>query len=68
MLGVVRETIGTDASVVAYLGDLVYYMMDRMEPTDRCLRPPGDIYPADGTRPEKRHPGAMPGTKPFDGS
>ena len=49
--------------------------MQDMEPTDRCLRLPGDIYPADGTHLGKRGFSkrlgrdlkAMPGDEPFDG-
>jgi hypothetical protein len=26
------------------ISELVYFMMVKMEPTDRCLRPPGDIF------------------------
>jgi hypothetical protein len=27
-----------------FISELVHYMMVKMEPTDRCLRPPGDYY------------------------
>jgi hypothetical protein len=59
-------------SNAAYLGNLVYYMLCKMEPTDRCLRPPGDYYPTDGTRPEQRGGSgdltAMPGDAPYNDS
>lgn len=44
---------------------LAAYMLGQMEPTDRALRPYGNAYPADGSRPERRGRGAMPGTEPF---
>jgi hypothetical protein len=48
---------------------IVQYVMAVMEPTDRCLRMPGDIYPADGTRPEVRSVkhAVVPGNDPWDG-
>jgi hypothetical protein len=27
-----------------FISELVHYMLVKMEPTDRCLRPPGDYY------------------------
>lgn len=53
-----------------YVADIVHYMMATMEPTDRCLRMPGDIYPADGTHLGKRGTGdrpPVPGNDPWDG-
>jgi hypothetical protein len=57
------------------IGELVMYMMQDMEPTDRCLRMPGDYYPVDGSRPGRRGYSkrlgrdlkAMPGDEPYDG-
>lgn len=43
---------------------LVHYIFNKLEPTDRCLRPPGDIYPPEG-RPCK--PGGEPWDEPWDG-
>lgn len=46
---------------------MVQYLMSQMEPTDRCLRMPGDYYPADGTFPGRRDGSAAAGTSPWDG-
>lgn len=34
----------TEVDLARTISDLVHYFMVKMEPTDRCLRPPGDIF------------------------
>ena len=52
------------------ISELVYYMMVKMEPTDRCLRMPGDYYTVEDAerdaeeariRREKRESGELTG-------
>jgi hypothetical protein len=42
-----RRTIAQedeDRAQAKFIAELAYFMMVKMEPSDRCLRPPGDIF------------------------
>jgi hypothetical protein len=66
-----RPVYQFDNTGAYYLEEIVRYIMQDMEPTDRALRPYGDIYPAKGTKGNR--PGVwngwrpMPGNEPYDG-